>query len=169
MKEIFQKIDTLIHWIEDLVCGISLAGIVSIAVASVIGRYIFQSGFLWADEVNQALLVAMGMFGSARAVRTNGHTEFTVLVNKAKSKNIRIALRTVFLMISLVFLVMMLIWTAEYTANGTMRSTTLRIPRMYYYMSIPIGFALMIYEYLRSAKSRTLDDPTDKNNGSDIL
>ncbi len=169
MKEIFQKIDTLIRWIEDFVCGTALIGIVAIAAANVVGRYIFHTGFLWADEINQALLVAMGMFGSARAVRTNGHTEFTVLVNKAKSKNVRIALRTVFLIISLVFLIMMLIWTAEYTANGTMRSTTLRIPRMYYYMSIPIGFALMIYEYLRSAKSRTLDDPSGDKQGSDII
>ena len=47
----------------------------------------------------------------------------------------------------------------RYTAAGTMLSTTLRIPRMYYYVSIPIGFALMIYEYLRTIKSRTVDDP----------
>lgn len=169
MKDLFLKFDTLIRRIEDLVCGTALAAIVAIAAASVVGRYVFHSGFLWADEINQALLVAMGMFGSARAVRTNGHTEFTVLVNKAKSRQVRIALRTVFLLISLAFLVMMLIWTAEYTANGTMRSTTLRIPRMYYYMSIPIGFALMIYEYLRSAKHRTLDEPDENKQGSDII
>ena len=97
--------------------------------------------------------------GSARAVRTNGHTEFTMLVNKPKSKAVRIALRSVFLAITIVFLVLLLIWTAQYTAAGTMLSTTLRIPRMYYYVSIPIGFALMIYEYLRTIKSRTVDDP----------
>lgn len=169
MKQILQTIDTIIHWIEDIVCGTSLAAIVSIAAVSVICRYVFQTGFLWADEVNQALLVAMGMFGSARAVRTNGHTEFTVLVNKAKSRKVRIALRTVFLMISIVFLVLMLLWSADYTANGTMRSATLRIPRMYYYMSIPIGFALMIYEYLRSARRRIIEEPDADKQGSDII
>ena len=159
MKKGLHIIDTLIHWIEDIVCGTTLAAIVCIATASVLARYIFHTGFLWADEVNQALLVAMGMFGSARAVRTGGHTEFTTLVNKPKSKAIRIALRSVFLAITIVFLVLLLIWTAKYTADGTMLSTALRIPRMYYYMSIPIGFALMIYEYLRSVKSRIIDDP----------
>ena len=93
MKKLFNSIDTIIRWLENIVCGATLTAIVCIATATVIARYIFQTGFLWADEVNQALLVAMGMFGSARAVRTNGHTEFTMLVNKPKSKAVRIALR----------------------------------------------------------------------------
>ena len=97
MKKLFNSIDTIIRWLENIVCGATLTAIVCIATATVIARYIFQTGFLWADEVNQALLVAMGMFGSARAVRTNGHTEFTMLVNKPKSKAVRIALdRTVY-------------------------------------------------------------------------
>ncbi|MBS5703264.1 MAG: TRAP transporter small permease [Butyricicoccus pullicaecorum] len=159
MKKLLTSLDTIIRWVEDIVCGTTLAAIVCIATASVIARYIFHTGFLWADEVNQALLVAMGMFGSARAVRTNGHTEFTMLVNKPKSKGARIALRGAFLVITIVFLMLLLIWTAQYTADGTMLSTALRIPRMYYYMSIPMGFGLMIYEYLCSIKSRVIDDP----------
>ena len=138
MKKLLTSLDTIIRWVEDIVCGTTLAAIVCIATASVIARYIFHTGFLWADEVNQALLVAMGMFGSARAVRTNGHTEFTMLVNKPKSKGARIALRGAFLVITIVFLMLLLIWTAQYTADGTMLSTALRIPRMYYYMSIPM-------------------------------
>ncbi len=167
MKSIFQLLDKIIHLIEDLVCGSTLAVIVAISTASVIGRYVFDTGFLWADEVNQALLVAMCMFGSARAVRTNGHTEFTLLISKTKSKNVKIALRTLFFAISIIFLVMMFVWSADYAAHGTMRSATLRVPRMYYYMSIPIGFGLMLYEYLRSAKKRTIgEDETAK--GSDL-
>ena len=68
MKKLLTSLDTIIRWGEDIVCGATLAAIVCIATASVIARYIFHTGFLWADEVNQALLVAMGMFGSARAV-----------------------------------------------------------------------------------------------------
>ena len=168
MKSFFQTLDRIVHLIEDLVCGSALAVIVAISTASVIGRYIFDTGFLWADEVNQALLVAMCMFGSARAVRTNGHTEFTLLISRTKSKSIRIALRTVFFAVSILFLVLMFVWSADYAAHGTMRSATLRIPRMYYYMSIPIGFALMLYEYLRSAKRRTIED-SETGKGSDII
>ncbi|MBS5702662.1 MAG: TRAP transporter small permease subunit [Butyricicoccus pullicaecorum] len=77
MKGLFKYIDTAIRRIEDVVSATTLIAIVAIAAANTVGRYVFESGFLWADEVNQALLVAMAMFGSARAVRTGGHTEFT--------------------------------------------------------------------------------------------
>ena len=75
MKKILNSVDTAIHWIEDIVSAVSLAAIVAIAAANTIDRYIFDSGFLWADELNQALLVTMAMFGSARAVRTGGHID----------------------------------------------------------------------------------------------
>ena len=39
-----------------------------------------------------------------------------------------------------------------------MKSTVLRIPRMYFYMSIPIGFGLCIYEYLKVLKIKILTD-----------
>ncbi|EDP13188.1 hypothetical protein CLOBOL_06546 [Enterocloster bolteae ATCC BAA-613] len=73
----FKRFDSVVAWIEDIVSAFCLAGIVVIAAGSVFGRYVLHTGFLWADEVNQMLLVAMGMFGSARAVRSNGHAEFT--------------------------------------------------------------------------------------------
>jgi len=159
MKKALDVIDVIIRWFEDIVCASTLFAVVCIATASVIARYVFHSGFLWADEVNQALLVAMGMIGSARAVRTNGHTEFTTLSSKPKSKTVRIVIRAVFMAITIGFLIFLLVCTTQYTAAGTMLSTVLRVPRMYYYMSIPIGFGLMIYEYLRSIKRKVIEDP----------
>lgn len=159
MKEKLGRIDAGIRLIEDVVSAVTLVTIVAIATASAIGRYAFNTGFLWADEVNQALLVAMGMFGSARAVRTGGHTEFTSVANKPKSRKVRITIRAAILAVTLAFLVFLLIISAQYTASGTMLSTVLKVPRMYYYMSIPIGFALCIYEYLKIAKRKVLGDP----------
>lgn len=159
MNKVLDVIDTVVHWFEDIVCASTMFAVVVIATASVIARYVFHSGFLWADEVNQALLVAMGMIGSARAVRTNGHTEFTMLSSKPKSRAVRIAIRATFMAITIGFLIFLLVCTWQYTAAGTMLSTVLRVPRMYYYMSIPIGFGLMIYEYFRAIKRKVIDDP----------
>lgn len=159
MKKILDAVDVGVRWIENIVCVSSLAAIVTIAAASVVARYVFHTGFLWADELNQALLVAMGMFGCARAVRTNGHTEFTTLSSKPKSKNVRIAIRGAIALITIIFLAFLFVNSIQYTKTGTMLSTVLRIKRMYYYMSIPIGFGLCIYEYLRAVKSRVIEDP----------
>lgn len=159
MKKILNAVDTGIRWIENIVCSVSLTAIVTIAAASVVARYVFHTGFLWADEVNQALLVAMGMFGCARAVRTNGHTEFTTLSNKPKSKKVRIAIRGSIELITIIFLAFLLINSYQYTLTGTSLSTVLHVKRMYYYMSIPIGLALCIYEYLHAFKKRVIEDP----------
>ena len=159
MKGLFKYIDTAIRRIEDVVSATTLIAIVAIAAANTVGRYVFESGFLWADEVNQALLVAMAMFGSARAVRTGGHTEFTAISNKPKSRGGRMAIRAVILVITVGFLLFLLITCAQYAAQGTMLSTVLKVPRMYYYLSMPIGFALCVYEYIRIAKQKVLADP----------
>lgn len=132
---------------------------VLIAFVSVIARYVFKSGFLWADELSQAFLVAMGMFGCARAVRTNGHTEFTMLTNKVKYRKGRIAIRAVIAVVTVIFLIILFANSLNYTMAGTAKSSVLAVPRMYYYMSIPIGFALCIFEYFRNVKRRVINDP----------
>lgn len=159
MKKALVVLDKVVWTVEDVVSIASLAGIVGIAFVNVIARYVFKSGFLWADEVSQALLVMMGMFGCARAVRANGHTQFDVLESKPKKKAVRVTMRAVILVITIIFLVFLLINSAKYTAAGKMLSTVLRVPRKYYYASIPIGFALCIYEYLRAIKEKVIDDP----------
>lgn len=163
MKQTFRVADKGIEWVENIVCVVTLAVIVCITTAAVLGRYVFHTGFLWGDEVNQAVLVAMGMFGSARAVRTNGHTEFTSFVNRVKSRKGRIVIRAVIMAITLAFLVFLFVVSTQYTMAGTIRSAALRIPRKYYYMSIAIGFALCIYEYLKKLKSRVLNDTHGEN------
>lgn len=164
MTNIMRSVDTAIHWIEDVVSAFSLAAIVAIAAANTVDRYIFASGFLWADEVNQALLVAMAMFGSARAFRTGGHIEFSTVSNLPKSHAVRMGLRAFILLLTVIFLVFLFIICAQYTSRGTILSTVLKVPRMYYYVSMPIGFGLCIYELVRMAKRKIVDDPVQDGN-----
>lgn len=164
MSNLMRCVDTAIHWIEDVVSAFSLAAIVAIAAANTVDRYIFSSGFLWADEVNQALLVAMAMFGSARAFRTGGHIEFTTVSNLPKSHAVRMGLRAFILLLTVIFLVFLFIICAQYTSRGTILSTVLKIPRMYYYVSMPIGFGLCIYELVRMARRKVVDDPVHEGN-----
>lgn len=148
MSKLFSTVDTAIHWIEDVVSAVSLAAVVAIAAVNTIDRYVFSSGFLWADEVNQALLVTMAMFGSARAVRTGGHIEFSTVSNLPKTKAVKIALKAMISGITIGFVIFLFIISAQYASSGTILSVTLKVPRMYYYLSMPIGFGLCIYEYL---------------------
>lgn len=160
---ILKKLDKAIAWIEDIVSGSCLAAIVIIAAVCVFGRYIFHVGFLWADEVNQMLLVAVGMFGSARAIRFNGHAEFTSFITNQKSRTVRIVIRALISVLTVALLVFMFVISVQFTMGGTMKSTVLRVPRMYFYMSIPMGFGLCIYEYLKTFKKKILTDTESEN------
>ena len=160
MKKFLKGADTAIKWVEDTICVVSLASIVIIAIASVVGRYIFHVGFMWAGEVNQALMVTLGMFGSARAVRTNNHMQFTTVLNKPKSKKVRILMRGFILLLTLSILVFTLIISIQYISGVVVVSVMLRVPRMYFYLPIPIGFTLCIYELLKASKHNVLNDPS---------
>ena len=160
---ILKKLDQAVAWIEDIVSGSCLAAIVVIAAMCVFGRYLFHVGFLWADEVNQMLLVAVGMFGSARAIRFNGHAEFTSFIASQKSRTVRIVMRALISVLTVVLLVFMFVISVQFTMGGTMKSTVLRVPRMYFYMSIPMGFGLCIYEYLKTFKKKIVTDPESES------
>lgn len=163
MKRALELLDLVVRWMEDIVCCTTLVAIVCISTSQLVLRYFFSTGLLWGDEVNQALIVAMGMFGCAKAIRSNGHTELTVLTKKPKSAKTRIAVRAVVNVISLIVLVMIFYTAVIYTArSGNMKSTVLRVPRMYYYMSMPIGLGFSIYEFLRVMKERIMVDPPEE-------
>lgn len=161
MKKGLKVIDTAIRLVEDAVSVASLVGIVAIAFASTIARYCFKSGFLWGDEISQALLVMMGMFGCARAVRTNGHTEFTTLQKKIKVRAGRITLRICILSLTLGLLLFLFVTSIGYAQASTVLSAVLKIPRRFYYLPVPIGFAMCIYEYLRNIRRKVLEDPEE--------
>ena len=163
MKTAFQSFDTAVRWAEDIVCGVLMVAIICICGAQLILRYFFSGGILWADEINQALMVAMGTFGCAKAIRLGGHTELTGLLRKPKNPNVRIALRAIVNVISLCVLVILFYTSIGYAASGTtVKSVVLRVPRIWYYVSMPIGFGLSVYEFLKILKDRIMNDPPEE-------
>lgn len=163
MKKTFQSFDTAVKWIEDILCACLMVAIICICGTQLILRYFFSSGILWADEVNQALMVALGMFGCAKAIRSNGHTELNSLLRKPKNPKTRIGLRGIVNIISLGVLIILFYASIGYAASGTaVRSVVLRVPRIWFYISMPIGFAFSIYEFLKILKDRIMLDPPEE-------
>jgi TRAP-type C4-dicarboxylate transport system permease small subunit len=148
-------------WVEDVGCTAIYAAIVCIVVTHVFFRYALFSGLLWSDELVQILLVYMVMFGSARAIRTNGHTELNSLANKLPEKP-RWVLRSLIALACVAFFIMFFVGAVDHVQNaGRLRTVILRIPRMYCYMSMPAGAALMLYEFIKTVKRRVIHDPKE--------
>lgn len=161
MKKIYETVDRGIGCLEDIGCVVSFGAIVCIVVAHVFFRYVLRSGILWSDEVVQILMVAMVMFGTARAVRTDGHTELQSFVDRIPGRG-RTVVRTVVSLASLGFLILFFLSSFEFTmSTGTLRTVMLRIPRKYCYMFLPIGAGLSVYEFIKTLKKRIFHEPEE--------
>lgn len=68
-----------LHRIEDGVLVLLLAGMIGIAVAQIVLRNGFDSGFLWADTMLRILVLWIGLTGALVASRDQRHISIDVL------------------------------------------------------------------------------------------
>ena len=101
------------------------------------------------------LIVYMAMFGAARAVRKNEHTEVAGLA-KALPKAGGIALRVLTNTIVLITIFIMIYGSFFLASRITTVTPVLRFKMSYNYYGIAVGSALMLYEYLKLMKTRIL-------------
>ena len=150
MKTVLRKIDTGIGILEEAVSIFALSIIIVIVIAQVFLRYVLSSGILWGDEVVQNLLVIMVMFGAPAVSRRLLHTDLRVFLNMMP-RMLRIPVKALIGLIGLTFLSMFLFSSTKYAfdAHG-MFTTVLKIPMTYVYLILPIGAALMLYEYVKT-------------------
>ncbi len=158
-RNFFPAFDRVVKGIEDLGVGISFGCIVVLVFVTVFFRYVLKSGIMWSAEVQEVLVVAMAMFGCAKATREGGHTELTALTGLFPRKG-RIAIRALTTLAALVFLSVFFVTCIQYaTSTGNLRTIMLKIPYSYFYMFLPIGIGLNLYEFLRRTPERILKDP----------
>ena len=154
MNTVFKKIDKSISFIEDIFSVLLFSVIVIVVMAHVFSRYVLRSGILWSDELIQILLVAMVMFASARAIRMGGHTDLQGIVN-VMPKWLRRFFKVFSTGATLLFLAIFFVSAYRHTVSaGHLVTVILRIPRRLCYASMPLGAALMIYEFIKTLKRR---------------
>ncbi|MEI3138362.1 MAG: TRAP transporter small permease [Lachnospiraceae bacterium] len=154
-----KRFDTVIKTIENLGTGISFGCIVVLVSVSVFCRYVLKSGILWSAEIQEVLVVAMAMFGCAKATREGGHTELTALTSLFPRKG-RVFIRTLTSLASAFFLIVFFWASLQYTLNtGALKTIMLKIPYKYFYMFLPIGLGLNLYEFLKKMPGRIKNDP----------
>lgn len=158
-KSLFYYFDEVIRHIENIGVGLTFGAIVILVSATVFYRYVLKSGIMWSGEVQEVLVVAMAMFGCAKATREKGHTELTSLTGLFPRKG-RVAIRTITGLASLVFLGVFLYESIIYASStGNLKTIMLRIPYRYFYLWLPIGMALNLYEFLKHMPGRIMNDP----------
>ena len=158
----FRTFDNVIKVIEDFGVGITFGAIVILVTVCVFYRYVLKSGFMWSAEVQEVLVVAMAMFGCAKATREGGHTELTALT-KMFPRKARVFIRALTSIAAVIFLAVFFWTSLRYTlASGNLKTIMLRIPYKYFYMWLPIGMGLNLYEFLKRMPDRIKNDPPEE-------
>lgn len=161
MKKGFQIFDRAVEIIENICCTVPMAIILVIEAVHVFFRYALRSGIVWSDEIITNLVVIVVMFGGARAIRCNEHTELTGTAD-ALPKAPRTLVRIITTFATLAFLVILFLASISFIqSTGNLKTTYLRIPKALCYAPLAAGGFLMVYEFLKTVKYRITRDVID--------
>lgn len=151
--------------IESIICRILLATFVCLLFAQIVSREVFGSSISWIEELSVYMFVWFVFLGASHAAKISGHNrvtfQFRFLSRRAVdwiegfSDLFWIFFNVYFIYLSVSFLARM---------NVFQKSQTLGVPMKYFYMILPIAFALMTIRviqvnYLRLVKHAEITDP----------
>ena len=79
MKSILSRLDRVGRFAENTALVVLLGTMMLLAVAQIVLREVFSTGFVWADELIKLLVLWLAMVGSVAASRDNRHIRIDAL------------------------------------------------------------------------------------------
>jgi TRAP-type C4-dicarboxylate transport system permease small subunit len=129
-------------------CSICLVGLfTALVLVAVVFRYVFIAPIFWSEELARTLLVYMAFFAASVALRRGEHVGFDLMVALIRSQ--RLSAMVLFSQHFVIFwFALILVIHGARLAYRTLEQTTpaLGIPMTWFYLSIPIGSALIVLQ-----------------------
>jgi TRAP-type C4-dicarboxylate transport system permease small subunit len=151
---------TLDRWIYRATASLVIA--LMAAMTTVIGlqvfcRYVLNASLIWPEELARYAMVWVTCLASALAVRQAAHVGIDSVIRRLPDP----ARRAVVLgghLLTLVFLgVVLVAGIGMVTRVAGQTSIALEVPMTVPFAAVPVGAALMLYEYLRLVRGRGPD------------
>lgn len=79
MRQLLNRLDRFGRAIEDVALTLLLGSMMLLAVGQIVLREVFETGFVWADELIKLLVLWLAMVGSIAASRDDRHIRIDVL------------------------------------------------------------------------------------------
>ncbi|MBP1926643.1 TRAP-type C4-dicarboxylate transport system permease small subunit [Sedimentibacter acidaminivorans] len=140
----------LVHKASDFVDKICCKLIITILAMMVLTTSlqivcrVFFSALSWSEELTRYLLVYLTFFGASSVYKRNGHISVLVMQQLLSPKLQKFASIFVIILCGAFFSIATMYGMKYMGLQGSQLSAALRIPMKYVYMSIPIGFSIMI-------------------------
>ncbi|MEQ8365604.1 MAG: TRAP transporter small permease [Roseicyclus sp.] len=128
----------------DALSAVALILVTAIVFLNAVGRYFLSFNVMGAEEASRLLMVYMCFLGAYTLLRRGGHVSVDVVVLLASPRVVRVMRGLVGVVIVLVM--GFLAWASwnlvEFSAGTGQRSTTLPVPRYFFFLPAALGATL---------------------------
>jgi len=145
---IIQKISSIVARVSEILAGIIIGILTLVLLAQVILRTFFKSGIAWSVEFSIfAIIWAVMLIGNV-LIKNNEMITVDFFDTFFSEKFIKY--RDIVYQVIFVFLMILMVYFGFIQAiNGLkMNTATLQIKWFYPYLAIPVGMALMLFQYI---------------------
>ncbi|CAK7065593.1 hypothetical protein CIW83_13025 [Tissierella sp. P1] len=143
-----KSFNNILSKIEQYFIGILLLAIAFILFINVVLRF-FGSSLVWSEEVARYAIVWLTFVGSSVCVYKGAHIGVDAIMNVLSEKGKKVLLLITILM-SIAFTLLFTYFSFIITKNVFITnqvSSTIKVPMVYVYGSMPIGGILMLLRY----------------------
>ena len=151
-----------------IILGTVLLGSLS---AGVICRYVFNSPLFWSDELALFCLAWITFVGASMSLKAKASPSITMLTDSVRpqfKKIIQVIANVILLVFVIYVFYLSIVWITGPTISQQI-STSLKWPKFYFYLSVPVSFFLMIIHTLELVLKSALgieDHEIDETKGS---
>lgn len=142
----FKKLFNNILKIDYFIAIVSVAGLIGVTFFGVFMRYLFNSPFVWLEEVQLWLMVWVVFYGGAAAVRSGNHVAIEFIVDKlpkSMHKVVTIFELTVITAVLWFLSTNSIALIQQFVKSGRV-TNLLHIPYVFIYSAVPIGCFLIV-------------------------
>ncbi|MDJ0813864.1 MAG: TRAP transporter small permease [Woeseiaceae bacterium] len=79
LSTLFSRLDRLGQLLENIALVVMLGGMIFLAFGQIVLREVFETGFVWADELIKLMVLWLAMIGAVAASRDDRHIRIDVL------------------------------------------------------------------------------------------
>ena len=148
LASIVKRLEAAGRLAEDTLLVATLMGMLVMAVGQIVLRNLFDTGFVWSDELLRLMLLWLAITGAVAASRENKHIKIDVL-----SRFLPLRLQAVGEILIALFAAAVcgvITWHAlRFVADSRQFGDLLltNTPAWYFQSILPLGFALITYRY----------------------
>lgn len=146
-----KRLSKIWNHLEEFLGTICLLLIISFVFLNVIFRYLFNFTVGWFEEVSTILFIWLVIFGISLAVREKLHPTIDMIFHLFSSK-IKPFISKFIAILTMILLIFLILGGLSFALNmGPQKMmNTINLEYTFVYISLPIGFGLMLIRYIVS-------------------